>query len=126
MDKQIFNFNNLKPILKGRIPGQLIIQYTDFCNATCPQCGMRKTESYERSKLDEDEIKRIIDAAADKNIQSLSFTGGEPFIFKDPVYKQIWKEDLKYYNKCEYFDGRKPSKLTEISKEKDMEAIRFI
>ncbi|NWH05562.1 hypothetical protein [Desulfobacter latus] len=26
-------------MLKGRMPGQLVIQITDRCNATCPQCG---------------------------------------------------------------------------------------
>lgn len=31
--KSIFNIGNVAPILKGRIPGQLIIQYTDSCNA---------------------------------------------------------------------------------------------
>jgi MoaA/NifB/PqqE/SkfB family radical SAM enzyme len=106
---------------------------------------MRKTETYERYKLPEEEIIKIIDAAAGQNIQSLSFTGGEPFIFKDelirlikyasdkkiplirtgtngflftdwdspdykdniPVYRQLWKQDLKYYRRCDYFDGRK-------------------
>jgi hypothetical protein len=26
---------------------------------------------------------------------------------KDPVYRQLWKQDLKYYRRCDYFDGRK-------------------
>ena len=30
-------------ILFGSIPGQLVIQSTNFCNGACPQCGMRKT-----------------------------------------------------------------------------------
>lgn len=87
--KSIFNINSARPILKGRIPGQLVIQYTDFCNASCPQCSMRKTEAYERSKLPEEEIIKIIDAAAEQNIQSISFTGGEPFIFKDELIRLI-------------------------------------
>ena len=39
-------------LLRGRVPGQLVIQYTDACNARCPQCGMRTTERYLRSKLE--------------------------------------------------------------------------
>lgn len=87
--KSIFNINNIKPILNGRIPGQLVIQYTDFCNGACPQCGMRKTEAYKRSKLPKEELYRIIDSAAEQNIQAMSFTGGEPFIFKDELVDLI-------------------------------------
>lgn len=87
--KSIFNINSAKPVLRGRVPGQLVIQYTDFCNGACPQCSMRKTEAYERSKLPEEEVIKIIDAAAEQNIQSLSFTGGEPFIFKDELIRLI-------------------------------------
>lgn len=87
--KSFFNPGNIIPILKGRIPGQLIIQYTDSCNATCPQCSMRKTEGYIRSKLEKEEIFRIIDAAAAKNMQAISFTGGEPFIYKNELVEAI-------------------------------------
>ncbi len=87
--KAFFNMDNVIPILKGRIPGQLIIQYTDSCNATCPQCSMRKTEDFKRSKLEKEEICRIIDSAAQQNIQAISFTGGEPFIYKDELIELI-------------------------------------
>ncbi len=71
---------NILPVLRGRIPGQVVIQYTNKCNATCPQCSMRKTEAIQRNTLSEDEICRIIDSAAGQNVQALSFTGGEPFL----------------------------------------------
>lgn len=77
--------NNVRSILKNRIPGQLIIQYTDYCNATCPQCNMRKTEPFRRSKLPEEEIYKIINSAARQNIQALSFTGGEPFLYQEDL-----------------------------------------
>jgi len=71
-------------LLRGRIPGQLVIQLTNRCNATCPQCGMRVTERFTRSRLSMDAARRIIDAAAEKGVQALSFTGGEPMLlFKD-------------------------------------------
>lgn len=87
--KSVFNFGHFTQIIKGRIPGQLIIQYTDNCNAACPQCSMRKTEAYKRSKLAKEEICKIIDSAAAQNIQALSFTGGEPFIYESELLDLI-------------------------------------
>ena len=51
-----------RSILSNRIPGQVVVQITDRCNARCPQCGMRVTESFARSTLQTDTIKRMIDA----------------------------------------------------------------
>lgn len=89
MSKSIFNFGNIKPILRGRIPGQLIVQFTDYCNATCPQCSMRKTEPFQRSTLQKAELMRIIDAAAKQQIQAISFTGGEPFLFENDLIEML-------------------------------------
>lgn len=72
-------------LLKGRAPGQLVIQYTDHCNASCPQCGMRVSNPFPRNTLALDKTKQIISSAAEKNIDALSFTGGEPFLFLDQV-----------------------------------------
>ncbi len=85
----VLNMQHILSLLKGRIPGQLIIQYTDSCNGTCPQCGMRRSENYKRSTLPEKEICKIIDSAARQNIQALSFTGGEPFLFKERLIEMI-------------------------------------
>ena len=68
-----------------KVPGQLVIQLTDKCNARCPQCGMRSTITYKRSKLAVDDIKHILDAAAKNNVTAVSFTGGEPFLFFDEL-----------------------------------------
>lgn len=68
-------------LLRGKIPGQLIVQYTDRCNARCPQCDMRATKSFSRSKLEVDSVKRIIDSAVEKGVSAISFTGGEPLLF---------------------------------------------
>ena len=75
----------LFPLLKGRGPAQLVIQYTDACNARCPQCSMRVTKPFKRSKLEHSSAKRIIDAAAKKGITALSFTGGEPLLYIDEI-----------------------------------------
>ena len=74
----------LRPLLArlktGRLPGQLIIQLTDRCNATCPQCGMNIRERYPRHTLVRDDVRRMIDAAARQGIDAVSFTGGEPLL----------------------------------------------
>jgi len=67
-------------LLRGRIPGQLVIQFTDHCNARCPQCGMRVSNPFSRTRLDMDDVKRMIDAAARQGIRVISFTGGEPLL----------------------------------------------
>lgn len=73
-------FSLLKSISKKKVPGQLIIQITDRCNGTCPQCGMRKSENFKRSSISLDKIKEMIDAALEQNIEVVSFTGGEPLL----------------------------------------------
>lgn len=72
--------------LQKRVPGQVVIQLTDRCNAHCPQCGMRVTEPFPRARLHVNHIKRILDHAASNGVKAVSFTGGEPFLyFKDLV-----------------------------------------
>jgi hypothetical protein len=46
---------------------------------------MRRTEPFLRSKLRLDDMKRIIDAAAERGVRAVSFTGGEPFLFFDEL-----------------------------------------
>lgn len=78
-----------KTLKTGRSPGQLVLQMTDACNGTCPQCKMRKSNPFKRSRLDFDEIRRIIDGAVASGVESLSFTGGEVFIYEDELYDHI-------------------------------------
>lgn len=85
----LYQIENVRQIMKGRIPGQLIIQFTNGCNATCPQCSMRKTENYPRSKLSEKELIKILDSAQDQRIQAVSFTGGEPFLYQTSLMKML-------------------------------------
>jgi len=74
----------IRTFLHGRIPGQIVIQLTDRCNAQCPQCGMRASAPFRRSKLDGTEVRRILDHAGKIGVKAVSFTGGEPFLyFKD-------------------------------------------
>jgi len=79
----------LKTLLSGHTPGQLVIQITDHCNARCPQCGMRITQHFKRSRLPADDIKRMLDAAAEQGVQAVSFTGGEPFLMSEVLVDLI-------------------------------------
>lgn len=85
----ILQINNLQSVMNGRIPSQVIIQYTNNCNATCPQCGMRKTEVYPRTKLSDKDMIKIIDSAVKQNVQAISFTGGEPFLYQNSLINLI-------------------------------------
>ena len=75
--------------MQNRVPGQLVIQMTDRCNATCPQCGMRASSGFQRTTLDTDHIKRLIDAAAEQSFQAISFTGGEPLMCQKKLMNLI-------------------------------------
>ncbi|MCG6930056.1 MAG: radical SAM protein [Desulfofustis sp.] len=79
------NISNLMPLIRGRLPGQLIIQYSNRCNADCPQCGMRRSEQISRYTLDKAHAKKLIDSAAANGVRSLSLTGGEPLMFLDDI-----------------------------------------
>jgi uncharacterized Fe-S cluster-containing radical SAM superfamily protein len=80
---------HLRNLWQGRAPGQLIIQMTERCNARCPQCGMRATEPFARSSLSVEYVKRLLDAAIERGITMVSFTGGEPFLMLDDVIEVI-------------------------------------
>ena len=76
-------------LARRRVPGQLVIQFTDKCNARCPQCGMNIRHEFPRSTIAMDDLKRTIDAAAEKGFRVLSFTGGEPLLFLDALVELI-------------------------------------
>lgn len=76
-------------LARGRIPMQFVVQITDRCNAKCPQCGMRVTEKFSRTRIPLDTLYRIIDAAAAKNAAAISFTGGEPLLYLDDLVDLI-------------------------------------
>lgn len=89
MKNSLNPFIYITTLFKNRIPGQLIIQYTDRCNARCPQCSMRAGEQFRRSTVGMDVAKKIIDSAAEKGIKALSFTGGEPMIFLEEIVQLL-------------------------------------
>ncbi len=72
----------ISSIASGRPPGQVVIQYSDACNASCPQCELRASNLFPRSRVPLDDIKRAIDRAAKTGVRALSVTGGEPFLFR--------------------------------------------
>lgn len=78
-----------KRMFKGRIPGQVVVQYTERCNAQCAQCGMRAGNVFQRSTMGKDDTKRLIDALAERGVQAISFTGGEPLLCLDEIVEHI-------------------------------------
>lgn len=85
----VFRPKNVAKLLCKSLPGQVVIQLTDRCNASCPQCGMRKTEMFQRNNLSSKTVEGIIDHAAENGFQALSITGGEPLIYFDDVINFI-------------------------------------
>lgn len=77
---KIVSRKHLRQLAAGRVPGQVIIQVTDACNARCPQCEMRVDNRFLRSHLEDKQIRRTLDAAARRGVTAVSFTGGEPFL----------------------------------------------
>jgi len=78
-----------KTILQGRMPAQVVIQFTDQCNASCRQCGMRRENRFERATLSVDDTKRMLDAMAKQGVAAVSFTGGEPLMYLKPIAECI-------------------------------------
>lgn len=74
---------------RNRIPGQVVIQITNRCNALCPQCGMRRIAAIDRASLSHDTVCRTLDACAAQGIQAVSFTGGEPLLMLDDLIQWI-------------------------------------
>ncbi|MEA4926571.1 MAG: radical SAM protein [Syntrophomonadaceae bacterium] len=78
-------------LCSGKIPGQIVIQFTDRCNASCPQCDMNINNARDRYRLSNQVMEEIIALAASRGIRSISFTGGEPFLYY---------EDLRHLIAC--------------------------
>lgn len=111
------------PLAGNRVPGQLVIQYTDKCNAGCPQCSMRINEKFSRSTLKTDDVKRMIDHAAKHRIQAISFTGGEPFLFFEDIMELVryaGEKGIKYTrtgtNGFMFMDSGRPDFSSKINR----------
>ena len=85
----LFDRRHLHHFRRGHAPGQLIIQYTDRCNASCAQCGMRKENEFERATASLDDVKRLLDSAISRGIEAVSFTGGEPFMYMNDIFEGV-------------------------------------
>lgn len=94
MKELLSDIKSLIPLFSGRLPGQLVMQITNRCNALCPQCEMRKTSKIKRATMSADQAKALVDNAAENQIKAFSVTGGEPFLFPETT-----KEILLYAEK---------------------------
>jgi hypothetical protein len=74
---------------QNRVPGQLVIQMTDRCNALCPQCGMNTTHPFDRHRLGLKRLQGLIDNAGARGIEAVSFTGGEPLLLLEDLVTML-------------------------------------
>lgn len=87
--RRVFSLGNLRQLLSGHIPGQVIIQLTDRCNAHCPQCEMRVGNRFSRASIEDEAIRLTLDAAAARGVAAVSFTGGEPLLELDRLVRWL-------------------------------------
>lgn len=85
----VWSWKQWQRLLKGRALGQVVIQFTDQCNASCAQCGMRRENEYDRKTLNLIDVKRMLEAMAQQSIQAVSFTGGEPLLYLKQISECI-------------------------------------
>ncbi len=50
---------------------------------------MRVSSDFPRTKLDVDQVRRLLDAMAERQVQAVSFTGGEPLLYLDEIVSLI-------------------------------------
>jgi hypothetical protein len=94
-----FTLSDLRRLASGRIPGQVVIQYTDRCNASCVQCGMRTANRFTRSTLRPEFLAPQIEAMAAKGVAAISFTGGEPLLCLEdiaPLARRAREAGIRY------------------------------
>jgi len=94
-----FTLADLGRLARGRIPGQVVIQYTDRCNASCVQCGMRVSNRFSRSTLRPEFVAPQIEAMAARGVAAISFTGGEPLLCLEaiaPLARQARDAGIRY------------------------------
>jgi len=72
-------------LLRGRAPGQAVIQYTDRCNASCAQCGMRRQNPEPRTHLGVERAGALIERLAARGVRAISLTGGEPLLYLSDI-----------------------------------------
>ena len=108
----------MRDLRYNKTPGQVVIQYTDHCNALCPQCGMRKTSRFQRHTLSRTQVRHTLRAASERGAYVVSFTGGEPLLFLDELTDHIryaGKMGLEYIRTGTngfFFAGKNQGRLT--------------
>jgi MoaA/NifB/PqqE/SkfB family radical SAM enzyme len=114
---------DLGAIFFGASPGQLVIQITNYCNASCPQCGMKKEAPIPRFRLREAGIKNMLDQCAKQGINAVSLTGGEPFIHIDLILELLdygARRGIRYLrsgtNGYMFAPGGKPAETGELAR----------
>lgn len=61
----------------------ITLELTKRCNLACLHCYARSTQGIKNEELTTDEVKRLIDDAAELGVWQFHLTGGEPFMRED-------------------------------------------
>jgi len=61
---------------------QVVVQITEHCNGSCPQCGMSIAHKTLRRVAELPVMTAVVHRAAELQAQAISFTGGEPFLHR--------------------------------------------
>jgi len=82
-------WRDLPSLLLGNAPRHVVMQITDRCNASCPQCSMRCSAGFARSTMPVETALSVIEHASDAGVRALSFTGGEPMLDVNQLTRYI-------------------------------------
>jgi MoaA/NifB/PqqE/SkfB family radical SAM enzyme len=96
--------------------------YTNYdCNLRCSYCVAESHPGAPRRAIDLNTVKRIVDEALELGIDSIYFTGGEPFILDD-IYEMLSyasdKLTTTILTNAMLFGGRRLKQLTEIKNDR--------
>jgi len=73
---------DLKPI-KEQLPEEVRVELTKRCNLDCSFCFNKNNAGAVKNELSTKQIFSVIDNIKNSGIESVRFTGGEPFLMKD-------------------------------------------
>ena len=88
-ERHIFDLSLLKntatwkySVLRDEYLGKLTIVLTECCNHICDYC-FKSCDNSKKQEMEPDDWLRVIDEAHALGVQEITFTGGEPFLYKD-------------------------------------------
>lgn len=69
-------------VLRDEYPSKLTIVLTEYCNHICDYC-FKSCDNSKKQEMEPNDWLDVIDQAHALGVQEISFTGGEPFLYRD-------------------------------------------